>query len=115
LLKGRVRRTPLSWRPSVGLRRVGALGVIIISIHGVGGFSGRLVIVFIIPTGLGGRNLAVILEVGGVLFRAIRGIHASFLAVFHEVGLNKVLRRRYKQSEQSEEKAIERACNRKKK
>jgi len=85
----------LSWRPSAGLRRRGALGVVIVSIHGIGGFSGGFIVVIIILTGLGGRNLAVILEVGRVLFRAVRGVHTSFLAVLHAVGLNEVLKRRH--------------------
>jgi len=85
----------LSWRPSAGLRRMGALGVVIISVHGIGGFSGGFVVVVIIPTGLGGGNLAVILEVGRVFFRAVRGVHTSFLAVLHAVGLNEALKRRH--------------------
>jgi hypothetical protein len=86
----------LSWQPSGGPWRDGARSIIIFGVHGVGGFPRGLIFILIIFTELGGRDLAIVLKVNGVLFRAIRGKHTSFLAVLHEVGLNEVLKKRHK-------------------
>src|ERR1041385_2242859 len=121
MLKGRVRRTPLSCRSGVGFLRVGGLGVSVVRIVGVGGLSGRLVVISIIIAGLGGRNLAIVLKVSGVIFLAIEGIHADHLAVFHQIRPDEMLGKKMKviretkkkkQSEEESNRSIPQAASR---
>ena len=46
--------------------------------------------------GFGWGNPAIVLEVRGVVVLAVGGIYASFLAVFHQIGSNEVLREKKK-------------------
>jgi hypothetical protein len=93
LLKGRVRRTPLSCSSGVGVLGVGGLDVGIVSkIFGLGGFPRR----FLIIGGVGWGNLAVVLDVRGVVFLAVRSVRAGNLAIFHHVGLDEMLGKKKK-------------------
>jgi hypothetical protein len=96
LLKGRVRRTPLSCRSGVGVLGVGGLGVNVVCIFRIRGLSGRFVVIAIVIAGLGGRNLAIVLKVSGVIFLAIGGVRAGHLAVFHQIGPDEMLGKKMK-------------------
>ena len=80
-------------RADVGVPSVGDLSVGIISrIFGVGGVPRG----FTFIGGFGWGDLAVVFEVRGVVCLAVGSVFASFLAVFHPVGLDEMLSKKRK-------------------
>src|SRR3954467_5665191 len=83
-------RTPSSCGTGVGIPCVGGLRVGVISwIVGLGGLARR----FFFVSGLGGGEVAGVLDVRGFIFRAVGSIYAGDLAIFHPVRLDKMLRK----------------------
>src|SRR4051812_34854832 len=86
MLKGRVRRTPLSCSLGVGGFGIGII-IIIIFIREVGEPPRR----FLVVGGVGRGSLAIVLDVRGIVILAAGSICAGYLAVFHHIRLDEVL------------------------
>src|SRR3954466_8507165 len=86
MLKGRVRRTPLSCSLGVGGFGIGII-IIIIIIREVGEPPRR----FLVVGGVGRGSLAIVLDVRGIIVLAVRSVCTGYLAVFHHIRLDEVL------------------------